>query len=139
VPLPRFATPGSAGADVYANLRPICRSAGQVVLPMERVLVPAGFRVEIPAGFELQVRPRSGLAHRHGITVLNAPGTIDSDYRGPVGILIANLGQKPYTIRHGDRIAQLIFAQVLDFAFADVQELAQSSRGEGGFGSTGSN
>ena len=139
VPLPRFSTPGSAGADVYANLPPELRSGGQTISPMDRFLVPTGFRVEIPAGYELQLRPRSGLALKHGVTVLNSPGTIDCDYRGPVGVLIANFGEDPYTIRHGDRIAQFVFARVIPVAFAAVDALDQTVRGDGGFGSTGAN
>ena len=106
---------------------------------MGRVLVPTGFRVEIPKGHELQLRPRSGLAFRHGITVLNSPGTIDSDYRGPVGVLIANFGDVEFTVKHGSRIAQLVFARTSPVAFAEVEVLGKSERGEGGFGSTGTN
>ncbi|MDE0113947.1 MAG: dUTP diphosphatase [Albidovulum sp.] len=139
VPLPRLSTPGSAGADVFANLPPECRSGGLFVEPMGRVLVPTGFRVEIPPGYELQIRTRSGIALKHGVTVLNSPGTIDSDYRGRIGVLLANFGDKPYSIRHGDRVAQLVFARVLPVSFAAVDALDATVRGDGGFGSTGAN
>jgi len=104
---------------------------------MQRRVIPAGFRVEVPHGFEMQIRPRSGLALRHGITVPNAPGTIDSDYRGPLGVLLINLGDAPFVVRHGDRIAQMILAPVVQMRFAVVEHLEDTARGAGGFGSTG--
>jgi len=137
VALPAYETAGAAGADVRANLPPDLRAAGVTLAPMARQVVPTGLRVEIPDGFEIQVRPRSGLALRHGITLPNTPGTIDSDYRGPLGVLLVNLGGEPYTIRHGDRIAQLVVAPVSRAAFRSVAELGGSARGSGGFGSTG--
>ncbi len=137
VPLPAYETGGSAGADVRANLPPERRAEGLTLGPMERALVPTGLRLGIPAGHEVQVRPRSGLALRHGITLVNTPGTIDSDYRGPLGIIVVNLGSEPYTIRHGDRIAQLVVAPVVQAAFPEAEALSETARGEGGFGSTG--
>ncbi len=137
VALPGYATPGSAGADIRANLRPEDRGSGFILDPMRRAVVPTGFRIAIPPGFEVQIRPRSGLALTHGITLPNTPGTIDSDYRGPLGVALVNLGGHPYTIRHGDRIAQMIVAPVLQAGFAVVTELEATARGEGGFGSTG--
>jgi dUTP pyrophosphatase len=125
-------TAGSAGADVCAAVRETV-----TLLPGARALVPAGFSLEIPPGYEVQVRPRSGLALRYGVTLLNSPGTIDADYRGPVGILIANLGQEPFTIARGDRIAQLVLAPVERAVFEERAELESSERASGGFGSTG--
>lgn len=136
--LPAYATAGAAGADIRANLPVEMREAGLVLAPMERRVVPTGLRAEIPEGYEIQVRPRSGLALKHGITLPNTPGTIDSDYRGPLGVLLVNLGAEPYVIRHGDRIAQLVVAPVVTAAFEAVDRLVGSARGEGGFGSTGS-
>jgi dUTP pyrophosphatase len=106
-------------------------------MPGARALIPTGFALEVPAGWEVQIRPRSGLALRYGVTLLNSPGTIDSDYRGPVGVILANLGTQPFTVNRGDRIAQMIVAPVARATFAEVETLAQSERGEGGFGSTG--
>ncbi len=131
LPLPAYMTAGSAGADVVAGLE-----ADLVLAPGARALVPTGFALEIPLGFEVQVRPRSGLALRHGITLLNTPGTIDSDYRGPVGVILVNLGDAPVTIRRGDRIAQLVVAPVARAMFAE-RELVATERGTAGFGSTG--
>jgi dUTP pyrophosphatase len=135
--LPAYATPGAAGADIRANLRPEDRDTGFTLDPMHRAIVPTGLRAEIPQGYEIQIRPRSGLALRHGVTLPNTPGTIDSDYRGPLGVLLVNLGAEPFTIRHGDRIAQLVVAPVVQARFEAVSALAPSARGEGGFGSTG--
>ena len=135
--LPVYATAGAAGADIRANLPVEMRAGGLELAPMERRVVPTGLRVEIPEGFEIQVRPRSGLALKHGITLPNTPGTIDSDYRGPLGVLLVNLGAEPYRVRHGDRIAQLVVAPVVQAAFEAVAALGGSARGEGGFGSTG--
>lgn len=104
---------------------------------MERRIVPTGLRVEIPAGFEVQIRPRSGLALKHGISLPNTPGTIDSDYRGPLGVLLINLGAEPFVIGHGERIAQMIVAPVVQAGFEEVVRLSDTARGAGGFGSTG--
>lgn len=131
--LPAYATAGAAGADVRAFL-----PTGPVVLePGARALVPTGLAFEIPPGFEVQVRPRSGLALKHGITLINSPGTIDCDYRGPVGVILLNTGQKPYHVEHGARIAQLVVAPVVQAQFMPVGSLTASVRGTGGFGSTG--
>lgn len=135
--LPSYETAGAAGADVRANLPEEIREAGLPLAPMQRRLVPTGVRVEIPDGFEIQVRPRSGLALKHGITLANAPGTIDADYRGPLGVIVVNLGAEPYTIRHGERIAQLVVAPVVRAQFEAAAALSGSGRGAGGFGSTG--
>ena len=137
VDLPSYATAGAAGADVRANLLPQDRAAGLVIAPMARVLVPAGFCMEIPQGYEVQVRPRSGLALNHGITLPNTPGTIDSDYRGPVGVPLVNIGPEPYVVAHGARIAQMVVAPVLQARFVVVEALSGTARGAGGFGSTG--
>ncbi len=137
IALPAYETPGSAGADIRANLAAEQREAGLVLQPMQRVIVPTGLRVAIPQGYEMQIRPRSGLAVKHGITLPNTPGTIDSDYRGPLGVALINLGEAPYTIAHGDRIAQIIVAPVVQVAFAEVSKLDETARGKGGFGSTG--
>jgi dUTP pyrophosphatase len=123
---------GAAGADVVAAV-----VDDLVLAPGGRALVAAGFALEVPEGYEVQVRPRSGLALKHGVTVLNAPGTIDSDYRGPVGVLLVNLGAEPFVVRRGERIAQLVVAPVVRAAFDEACALATSARGDGGFGSTG--
>lgn len=131
--LPRYATPGAAGADLRANLP----DRGEIVLaPGARVLVPTGLRIAIPDGFEVQVRPRSGLALKHGITLPNAPGTIDSDYRGPLGVIVMNAGEAEFVIAHGDRIAQMVVAPVVRAVFREGP-LDETARGAGGFGSTG--
>ncbi len=135
--LPDYATPGAAGADIRANLPVADRVGGLMLAPMQRIIVPTGVRVAVPEGFEMQVRPRSGLALKHGITLANAPGTIDSDYRGPLGVILVNLGAEVFVIAHGDRIAQLIVAPVVRARFGVVDVLAPSVRGAGGFGSTG--
>ncbi|MFA5538282.1 MAG: dUTP diphosphatase [Gemmobacter sp.] len=137
VALPEYATAGAAGADIRANLRPEDRAGGIVIAPMARIIVPSGLRVEIPEGFEIQLRPRSGLALKHGISLPNTPGTIDSDYRGPLGILLVNLGAEPFTVVHGERVAQMIVAPVVQARFALAGALAGTVRGAGGFGSTG--
>lgn len=137
VPLPSYETAGAAGADIRANLRPEERDSGFTLGPMVRAVVPTGLRVEISPGHEIQVRPRSGLALKHGVTLPNTPGTIDSDYRGPLGVLLINLGAEPYVVRHGDRIAQLIVAPVVRADFRLAEALSDSARGAGGFGSTG--
>jgi len=137
LPLPAYETAGAAGADLRANLRPEDRALGLVLEPMARMVLPTGLRLEIPAGYEVQIRPRSGLAAKFGLTIPNAPGTIDSDYRGPLGVILANLGADPYTIRHGERIAQMVVAPVVQARFGVVQALGETARGDGGFGSTG--
>jgi dUTP pyrophosphatase len=137
VPLPAYATAGAAGADIRANLLPEDRVTGFILDSMRRAVVPTGIRIEIPAGYEVQVRPRSGLALNHGISLPNTPGTIDSDYRGPLGVLLINFGSEPFVIGHGDRIAQMIVAPVLRAAFQAVDALDDTARGTGGFGSTG--
>ena len=137
LPLPTYETAGAAGADLRVNLRPEDRADGLVLAPMARAILPTGLRIEIPAGYEVQIRPRSGLAAKFGLTIPNAPGTIDSDYRGPLGVILANLGADPYTIRHGDRIAQMVVAPVVKARFAVVNALGETARGTGGFGSTG--
>lgn len=137
LPLPSYETGGAAGADIRANLTEDQRETGFTLQPMERRIVSTGFRVEIPAGYEAQLRPRSGLALKHGITLLNSPGTIDSDYRGPLGVLLVNLGVKLYVIYHGNRIAQIIVTPVVQVRFEAVEILGEMPRGIGGFGSTG--
>ncbi len=134
VALPAYETAGAAGADVRANLP----DRDPVLLqPGERALIPTGLRIEIPTGYEVQVRPRSGLALKHGITLPNTPGTIDSDYRGPLGVIVLNAGQEAFEINHGDRIAQLVVAPVVQAAFDVAETLGDTARGAGGFGSTG--
>lgn len=137
VGLPDYATAGAAGADLRANLMPEDRAAGLLLAPGARILVPTGLRVAIPAGFEMQIRPRSGLALKHGIGLPNSPGTIDSDYRGPLGVILVNFGDEPFRILHGDRIAQAVIAPVVQARFALVDSLDPTARGTGGFGSTG--
>jgi dUTP pyrophosphatase len=129
---PAYATAGAAGADLYALL-----DETVMLLPGERRLVPTGLKIELPAGYEAQVRPRSGLAVKAGVTVLNSPGTIDEDYRGELQVILANFGAAPFEIRDGDRIAQLVVAPVSRAVFAEVENLAESARASGGFGSTG--
>jgi dUTP pyrophosphatase len=135
--LPAYQTDGSAGADICANLPLEMRLSGFVLAPMQRAIVPTGLRVAVPFGFEMQIRPRSGLALKHGITLPNTPGTIDSDYRGPLGVALINLGEAPYIVRHGDRIAQCVVAPVVQVRFQVVDDLDETQRGVGGFGSTG--
>ncbi len=137
LPLPQYQTAGAAGADICANLPPDRRAQGVTLVPMQRLIVPTGIRVEIPAGYEMQIRPRSGLATKYGITLPNTPGTIDSDYRGPLGVALINLGSDAYTISHGDRIAQAVIAPVLQVRWTVVDRLSDTDRGAGGFGSTG--
>ena len=137
LPLPAYATPGAAGADVQANLAPADRAAGLTLDPGARGLISTGLSLSIPVGYEVQLRPRSGLALRHGLTLLNSPGTIDSDYRGEVGVILINLGDAPVTIAHGERIAQIVLAAVERLAWDEVEILDTSVRGGGGFGSTG--
>ncbi|MCV3271431.1 dUTP diphosphatase [Roseobacter sinensis] len=131
--LPAYQTPGAAGADVRANL-----PEGDVTLvPGARALIPTGLKIEIPHGYEVQVRPRSGLALKHGLMLVNSPGTIDSDYRGPLGIIVLNAGEAAFTVTHGMRIAQLVVAPVVQAGFTLQDRLSGTERGEGGFGSTG--
>ena len=132
LPLPAYATEHAAGADLLAAIPDELTLA-----PGERALVPAGIAVAIPSGYEIQVRPRSGLAIRYGITCLNSPGTIDADYRGEIRVILINLGQEAFTIRRGDRIAQMILAAVGRIAWNPVPDLPPTQRGEGGFGHTG--
>ena len=132
--LPRYETAGAAGADLRANLAD--RGAVQLV-PGARVLVPTGLRLAVPDGYEVQIRPRSGLALKHGITLPNSPGTIDSDYRGPLGVIVMNAGAEPFVIEHGMRIAQMVVAPVVRAVFDEVASLDETRRGAGGFGSTG--
>lgn len=129
---PSYATEGSAGVDLKANIDdPI------TLAPLQRVVVPTGLRIALPKGTEAQVRPRSGLAAKHGITVLNTPGTIDADYRGEVGVILINLSDKDFVINPGERIAQMVLARYERFEWEDVEQLDNTSRGEGGLGSTG--
>ena len=130
--LPQYETAGSAGADIRAAVDAPLR-----LEPGQRALVPAGFAMALPAGYEAQVRPRSGLAVKNGITVLNAPGTIDSDYRGEVRVPLINLGDEAFTVERGMRIAQLVIAPVVQAGFDEVSDLDETERGAGGFGSTG--
>jgi dUTP pyrophosphatase len=132
LPLPSYATAASAGVDLAAAI------AGEMTLrPGERAAVPTGLAMALPEGFEAQIRPRSGLALKHGITLLNSPGTIDADYRGEIQVILVNLGDAPVTLTRGQRIAQLIVAPVTQVAFEEVGQLPASARGGGGFGSTG--
>jgi dUTP pyrophosphatase len=130
--LPAYETLSSAGMDVRAALNETV-----TLHPLERKLIPTGLFLEIPHGYEVQVRPRSGLAYKNGVTVLNAPGTIDADYRGEVGVLLVNLSNEPFTIASGDRIAQLVVAKVEQIEWKPTDQLSETERGEGGFGSTG--
>ena len=130
LPFPAYASEGAAGLDIVT-------SEDLSLQPGERLAVPTGFAIEIPPGYEVQVRPRSGLALKHGITCLNTPGTIDSDYRGEVKVILANLGQEVFSVARGERIAQLVPAPVLRASFEEVSELSETARGSGGFGSTG--
>ncbi|WP_238318768.1 dUTP diphosphatase [Pseudooceanicola atlanticus] len=135
--LPGYASAGAAGADLRANLAEADRDAGLTLEPGARALIPTGLRMAIPEGYEVQVRPRSGLALKHGISLPNTPGTIDSDYRGEVGVILINLGRDPFVVTHGERIAQMIVAPVLQADFTLSEELDETARGAGGFGSTG--
>ena len=132
LPLPAYATADSAGMDLSAAV-----TAELVLKPGARAIVPTGFAIALPGGFEAQVRPRSGLAAKNGVTVLNAPGTIDADYRGEVGVILVNLGQQDFTVTRGMRIAQMVIAPVTGAALNEVMELPETARGAGGFGSTG--
>jgi dUTP pyrophosphatase len=131
-PLPAYETEGSAGMDLRADL-----TGPMVLKPLQRILVPTGLFIELPAGFEAQVRPRSGLAIKHGITCLNSPGTIDSDYRGEIKVILINLSGEEQVLHHGDRIAQMIIHTVEQVQWHEAPVLAETKRGEGGFGHTG--
>jgi dUTP pyrophosphatase len=130
--LPNYETIASAGMDLRANL-----TESIALKPLERALVKTGLFIELPIGYEAQVRPRSGLAFKNGITVLNSPGTIDADYRGEIGVILVNLSQETFVIQNGERIAQIVITKHERAEFIQVQELSETSRGEGGFGSTG--
>jgi len=132
LPLPEYATRDSAGMDLLAAV-----DGDRTLAPGKRMLVPTGLAIALPPGYEAQVRPRSGLALKNGITVLNSPGTVDADYRGEVGVILANLGDEPFVITRGMRIAQMVIAPVTRLVWAEVAELSDSARGAGGFGSTG--
>ncbi len=137
LPLPAYATPGAAGLDICACLAPGERTAGLHLPPGARALVPTGLALEIPQGFEIQLRPRSGLALRQGLTLLNSPGTIDADYRGEIGVILVNHGLEPATVTHGMRIAQMVLAPVARLAWREAASVPATARGAGGFGSTG--
>lgn len=132
LPLPTYATEEAAGMDLHAAV-----SSSLTIEPGKVVLVPTGIRVAVPKGYELQIRPRSGLSLKHGITVLNSPGTVDADYRGPVGVILANLGDQPFIINRGDRIAQAVLSRVERVEWEPVEALDETPRGSGGFGHTG--
>lgn len=132
LPLPAYETPGAAGMDLRAAL-----AEPMVIAPMRRALVPTGLQIALPQGYEAQVRPRSGLAAKSGVTVLNSPGTVDSDYRGEVKVILINFSDAPFTIIHGDRIAQMVVAPVTQASLTPVATLDETARGAGGFGSTG--
>lgn len=134
LPLPQYQTDGAAGCDLVAA---IDGDQEFILAPSEQALVPTGLEIAIPSGYEGQVRPRSGLALKHGVTVLNTPGTIDSDYRGEVKVILINHGRAPFAIRRGDKIAQMVIAKVTQALWEEVDELSETGRGGGGFGSTG--
>ena len=132
LPLPQYSTPLSAGMDLRADIdEPV------TIAPMGRALVPTGIRIELPEGYEAQIRPRSGLAAKHGVTVLNTPGTIDADYRGEIKVILVNLSDTPFTIERGERIAQMVISSYTRAEWIETDELGESERGEGGFGHTG--
>lgn len=132
LPLPRYATDGSAGMDIYAAV-----TNDVVVPPGETALIPSGFSVELPRGYEAQIRPRSGLAIKHQVGILNSPGTIDSDYRGEVKVILMNFGKSAFTVKRGDRIAQMVIGGYTKIAWEETDSLQSTSRGDGGFGHTG--
>lgn len=132
--LPEYKTEDSAGMDLKANLE-----SDVVLKPLERKLIPTGLHIALPSGYEAQVRPRSGLALKHGISVLNTPGTVDADYRGDIGVILVNLSNEDFRVKDGDRIAQLVIAKHEKITFIEVVELSETDRGAGGFGSTGKN
>jgi dUTP pyrophosphatase len=131
-PLPAYETAHAAGMDLRANI-----TETVVLAPMQRILIPTGLYIELPVGYEAQIRPRSGLAFKHGLTVLNSPGTIDADYRGEIKVLLINLGSEPFEIKHGERIAQMIIAKHETANWQVVEQLSETTRGAGGYGSTG--
>lgn len=133
-PLPHYETEASAGMDLRANIL-----ESKILKPLERIIIKTGLFIELPVGLEAQVRPRSGLAAKNGITVLNAPGTIDADYRGEIGVILVNLSNKDFTINNGERIAQLVVAKHERAEWIEVEHLSSTNRGKGGFGSTGKN
>lgn len=137
LPLPDYATPGAAAMDLLACLPAEAREAGLTLAPGARALVPTGLALEIPEGYEMQVRPRSGLALKQGVTLVNSPGTIDADYRGELGVIVINHGAEPVVVAHGMRIAQALVAPVTRIAWREVGALGETTRGAGGFGSTG--
>jgi len=134
LPLPAYQSAHAAGLDLLAAVR---ENAPLVLAPGKHAMVPTGLAIALPDGFEAQVRPRSGLAAKHGVTVLNSPGTIDADYRGEIQVILINHGAEPFTIKRGERIAQMVIAPVVQAALVDVDELSATDRGTGGFGSTG--
>lgn len=131
-PLPAYETAHAAGMDLRANI-----TETVILAPMQRILIPTGLFIELPVGYEAQIRPRSGLAFKHGVTVLNSPGTIDADYRGEIKVLLINLGSEPFEIKHGERIAQMIIAKHETANWQVVEQLSETTRGAGGYGSTG--
>lgn len=131
-PLPAYETPGAAGMDVRA-----CLDAPVTLGPLERALIPTGLRIQLPRGYECQVRPRSGLALKHGISLVNTPGTVDADYRGEIGVIVINLSREPFTINDGDRICQIVINQYTRVEWEAVERLDETERGDGGFGHTG--
>lgn len=133
-PLPAYETPSSAGMDVRARLE-----SPVTLKPLQRALIPTGLRIQLPQGYECQVRPRSGLALKHGISLVNTPGTIDADYRGEIGIIVINLSDEPYTITNGERIAQLVIKEYVNVTWEQVDRIDETTRGDGGFGHTGVN
>lgn len=134
LPLPSYATQGAAGLDLLAAVR---ADEPLILPPGERALIPTGLAMAVPPGYEAQVRPRSGLALKNGVTVLNSPGTIDCDYRGEIGVILLNTGRAPFTVTRGDRVAQLVITAVAQAQLVEVNELPETGRGAGGFGSTG--
>ena len=132
LPMPSRATPQSAGLDLHANVH-----EATVISPLERKLIPTGIKIALPYGYEAQIRPRSGLALKHGISMPNSPATVDADYRGELGVILINLGTEPYIVRRGDRIAQMVICPVVMFDFTETDRLPESSRGEGGYGHSG--
>ncbi len=130
--LPAYETPSSAGMDIHA-----CLEEPVVLQPLQRALIPTGLRIQLPQGHECQIRPRSGLALKHGISLVNTPGTVDADYRGEIGVIMINLSDKPFTVNDGERIAQMVITQYSHVAWEPVDELDRTKRGDGGFGHTG--
>jgi len=139
IPLPTYATAGAVGMDLRANLKQDLREGGVTLQTGERALIPTGLAFTLPTGFEAQIRPRSGLAWKNGVSIVNSPGTVDWDYRGEVSVVLINHGAEPFTINHSDRIAQMVFAPVTRAAFHEVDTLDETTRGAGGYGSTGQN